>query len=311
MKKYMALAIATAASIAAIVTVSAFTNPGAVAVSVYTVSPQTVRHTVDYTGKVESAENKSIYTDIPCIAGDVLVKTGQLVEKGDVLFTVDVDATKQAAATLEDALPGSSLDEGEIQQEMTSPVRGIVSSLNVSEGEITDSAKPCVVISSGEALQVKISVPESGLSDIFVGQEVTLSGVAFEKDSYRGTISSIAPSARTQASGTASETVVDTIIDIHPEDVDDSLRIGLSAKAQIVLDESPNALIVPYEAVLQDDEGWEYVYICQNATAVKRVITTGNALEDGFEVRAGLTEGEQVILTPEKIEKNGAAVTAT
>lgn len=311
MKKYMALAIATAASIAAIVTVSAFTNPGAVAVSVYTVSPQTVRHTVDYTGKVESAENKSIYTDIPCIAGDVLVKTGQLVEKGDVLFTVDVDATKQAAATLEDALPGSSLDEGEIQQEMTSPVRGIVSSLNVSEGEITDSAKPCVVISSGEALQVKISVPESGLSDIFVGQEVTLSGVAFEKDSYRGTISSIAPSARTQASGTASETVVDTIIDIHPEDVDDSLRIGLSAKAQIVLNESPNALIVPYEAVLQDDEGREYVYICQNAIAMKRVITTGNALEDGFEVRAGLKEGEQVILTPEKIEKNGAAVTAT
>lgn len=312
MKKYMILAASTSLAIAAIVAVSSFSKPAAVDVSLYTVSAHTVRHTVDYTGKVESAESKSVYTEVACIAGDVLVKPGQMVEKGDVLFTIDMAATKQVAATLggqSQLLDLANLDT--IDNEVTAPVRGIVSTLNVTEGDITDTSKPCAVISSGEALQVKIGVPEKGLSHIYEGQEVTLSGVAFDKDSYRGTVTEISPSARTQLNGSVSETVIDTTVTINPEDVDDSLRVGLSAKAQITLEISPNALIVPYEAVQQDDEGQEYVYVCQDGKAEKRVITTGNELSEGFEVLSGLSDGEQIVSDPTKVGKNGAAVTST
>ena len=313
MKKYMVLAASTSLAIAAIVAVSSFSKPAAVDVSLYTVSAHTVRHTVDYTGRVESAESKSVYTEIACIAGDVLVKSGQMVEKGDVLFTVDVDATKQVASTLggQGTIPGLDLDSLNLQKEVTAPVRGIVSSLNVTEGDITDTSKPCVVISSGEALQVKIGVPEKGLSHIYEGQEVTLSGVAFEKESYRGTVSEISPSARTQLNGSVSETVVDTTVTIDPEDVDDSLRVGLSAKASVTLEVSPNALIVPYDAVQQDDDGREYVYVYENGKAVKRVITTGNELVEGFEVKKGLSDGDQIIADPSKVDKNGAVVKST
>lgn len=312
MKKYMILAASTSLAIAAIVAVSSLSKPAAVNVSLYTVSAHTVRHTVDYTGKVESAESKSVYTEVACIAGDVLVKPGQMVEKGDVLFTIDTDATKQVAATLGRQSQLIDLDNlKDIKNEVTAPVRGIVSTLNVTEGDITDTSKPCAVISSGEALQVKIGVPEKGLSHIYEGQEVSLSGVAFDKDSYRGTVTEISPSARTQLNGSVSETVIDTTVTINPEDVDDSLRVGLSAKACITLEVFPNALIVPYETVQQDNEGQEYVYVCKNGRAEKRVITTGNELSEGFEVLTGLSDGEQIVSDPTKVDKNGAAVTST
>ena len=298
-------------AMAAIIAAAALIKPDDVAVKLYTVSAHTIHHTVEYTGKVESAESKSVYTETACIAGDVLVKNGQLVEKGDVLFTIDVDATKQVAATLGSSYGLPSPEDIDMPQEMTAPVRGIVTTLNVKEGDVTDTSKPCVVISSGEALRVKIGVPEKGLSQIFVGQDVTLSGVAFEKASYRGTVSAISPSARTQINGTVSETVVDATITINPEDVDDSLRIGLSAKASITLDASQSALVVPYETVLQDEDGQEYVYVYENGKAVKRVITTGSANDEGFEIKDGLANGDRIVASPEKITKSGMAVTAT
>ena len=56
--------------------------------------------TVSCTGKIEAAESRKVYTDISCVMQDVPVTAGQQVEKGDVLFTVDVDATKQVLATM-------------------------------------------------------------------------------------------------------------------------------------------------------------------------------------------------------------------
>lgn len=287
----------------------AMARPHTLSVPVHTVEEQTVRYTAEYTGKVESAESKSVYTDTACIAGEVLVKTGQVVEKGDVLFTVDGEATRQVAATL-----GGYGDLGEVAlpdtEEMVAPVRGIVSTLNVKAGEITSTDKPCVVISSGEALQVKISVPEKGLPRIFEGQAVSVSGVAFDKEVYGGSITDIASSARVQSASAGGETVVDVTVTLNPEDIDDSLRIGLSADTEILLEEAANTLVVPYEAVMQDDGGQEYVYLLQNGCAVKRAITTGRVMQEGFVVEEGLAAGEQVITAPERITEEGMAVTA-
>lgn len=286
----------------------AVSRPETLSVPVHTVTARTVRYTAAYSGKVESAESKSVYTDTACIAGEVLVKTGQVVEKGDVLFTVDAEATRQVAATL--AGYGDFDDpEMPLTEELVAPVRGIVSTLNVKEGEITDTSKPCVVISSSEALQVKLSVPERGLTPLYEGQRVAVSGVAFDKEAYAGTVSAIASSARAQLSGTTSETVVDVTVALDPADIDESLRVGLSALAEILLEESANTLVVPYEAVMQDDTGREYVYLLQNGCAVKRIITTGRVMEEGFVVKEGLADGDQVITAPERITESGTAVT--
>lgn len=307
MKKYVWLAMATALLLAGTVIAGKAVKPEPVEVTVITLESKAAEKTVSCSGKIETSESKKVYTDMSCIAQEVLVSAGQTVNKGDVLFTIDVDATKQVLATMGGVSP-DTIPAGTITQTITAPVSGIITTLNAAEGELTDSSKPCVVISPNSALQVKIAIHERDVKSIQVGQTVGISGVAFRKGRYPGKIKSISPSARQQYTGSVSETVVDAVVELDPAEVDDSLRLGLTAKAQVVVDSSKDMLLVPYEYVLQDTRGREYVYVLENGRAVKRVIETSDELRDGFRVEKGLSSGERIITNPESVKQNGAAV---
>lgn len=311
MKKYGVLAVVTLLAISGILAAGRWSKKEITAVEVYTMQPQRVEQTVVCTGTVESADSRNLYLDTPCIAGQVFFSSGQKVNKGDVLFTVDVDATKDALA----AVGGSGLGEvtgedleGLIQKEVTAPVTGILTTLNVKAGSLSDSSKPCAVISSNESLQIKVAVREKDLKNIAVGQPVKVSGTAFSKSTYPGTVTYISPSARQQYTGSVSETVVDATVTLDPESLDESLRMGLSAKASVVVSSRDDALIVPYDCILQDENNKEYVYIYQEGRALRRDIVTGEGFSDGCLVSSGLTQGDQVVMEPGLIEKEGEEI---
>ena len=62
----------------------------------------------------------------------------------------------------------------------------------------------------------------------------------------------------------------------------------------------PNALVIPTEAVAFDS-GHEYCYVARADSLERRDLTVGESSEDLLEVTAGLIEGEQVVLNPEKV----------
>lgn len=310
MKKYGWLAAATAVAITGVLTAGSLMKPETVEVKTYTLEERAVEKTVSCTGKIEAAESRKVYTDISCVMQDVPVTAGQQVEKGDVLFTVDVDATKQVLATMGGVSP-DTIPTDNLQHTVTAPVSGIITTLNAAEGEMSDSSKPCVVISPSDALQVKVSIHERDLRSVKVGQTVKVSGVAFAKSSYQGTVKSISPSARTQYNGSISETVVDAVVMLAPKELDDSLRLGLTAKAKVVVSSTDQARIVPYEYVLQDENDKEFVYICENGRAVKRLITVEDELASGYQVSDGLKAGDRIITNPDAVPKEGAPVSVS
>ena len=67
---------------------------------------------------------------------------------------------------------------------------------------------------------------------------------------------------------------------------------------------------MPYECVLQDEGGNEYVYAYADGRAVRRDIVSGEEWSTGFHVVSGLQAGDQVILNPDRISRDGEAVTA-
>ena len=181
MKKYGILAVVTLLAISGILAAERWSEKEVAAVELYTMQPQAVEQTVVCTGTVESADSRNLYLDTPCIAGQVFFSAGQKVNKGDVLFTVDVDATKDALAAVGSSglggISGEAL-EGLIQKEVTAPVTGVLTALNIKTGTLSDSAKPCAVISSSESLQIKVAVREKDLKSIAIGQSVQVSGTA-------------------------------------------------------------------------------------------------------------------------------------
>ena len=311
MKKYGILAVVTLLAISGFLALNSWKGQEKTAVELYTMNLQAVEQTVVCTGAVESADSRNLYLDTPCVAGQVYFSAGQKVNKGDVLFSVDVDATKDALAAVGGSglggLTGEEL-EGVIQKEVTAPVTGVLATLNVKSGSLSDSSKPCAVISSSENLQIKVAIREKDLKNVAVGQSVQVSGTAFAKSSYPGTLTYISPSARQQYSGSVSETVVDAVVSLDPAYLDESLRMGLSAKASVVVNSRDDALIVPYDCILQDENNKEYVYIYQDGRAVRRDIVTGEGFASGCLVTSGLSKGDQLVKDPSAVKKDGEEI---
>lgn len=74
---------------------------------------------------------------------------------------------------------------------------------------------------------------------------------------------------------------------------DDSIILGIEAKAHIRTAMLAYALLVPTDAVCSDEEG-DYVFVIAEGKAIKRSIVTGVSNDDMTEVLEGLSAGETV-----------------
>lgn len=307
-KRYVVLCAATALSIGGILLAGSAARRSVPQVTLYTLQAQTVEKSVQCTGRLESAGSYAVYSDGACVAEEILVAEGDLVQKGDVLLTVDRQATKQAMAVLSGVSP-DTIPDADIQREIVAPGSGVVTAVNVSADTLNSAGKPCVVISSSDRIQVQISIPEEYLRQVKVGQPVYISGNALEKASYTGTLTAIDASAHQQITGTQSATVVDAVVTVNEEEIDDSLRFGLTAKTRVVVDSLTDALVVPYDCVGQDEAGQEYVYVYTDGRAVRRNIAVREELSEGYLLTDGLQAGERLIVSPETVERDGQWVT--
>ena len=188
--------------------------------------------------------------------------------------------------------------------EVTAPIAGVVTSIPVSEQATVDRNKPVITISKSTDLQVRLSINESQISEIKVGQRAIITGAGFHT-AYEGKVTSISSEAKQEINTTGTETIVEVIVRIQNPKSD--IKPGFSAKAKIVTDESKNVLVAPYEAVHADDDGKEFVYLLQGRKAVKVPVTTRKEFETGFEVLNGIKDQDSLIINPDSI-KDGAAV---
>lgn len=303
MKKYVWLAVGTVVALAAILLLRRGVTPQETEVELVTVTTASVRQTIDCTGKVQSTGSSEVYVDTPCVAREIRVREGQQVAAGDVLFTVDVAATQQVLAQL-----GGAVSVG-TPSTVTAPVSGVVTTLNVQQGGIATDAEPCVVISAGDAVHIAVMIREKYVSQVAVGQVVEITGVAFSKEVYHGTVSYIADTAHQEYIGTMSETVVDAIVTLQEDEIDNSLRAGLNARASVVVNVIENALLVPYTCIAQDEEGTEYIYVYKgDGTVVRQTPEFGEECGDGVLVVSGLADGAQVVQDPETLSGDVVAV---
>lgn len=342
MKKYVWLGIFTVAALATMFIYSTATAASIPAVNVVTVKNEKIETFVTCSGKIEETQKRDIILDSPVVIDNVNVGIGDKVKSGDSLFSIDKDATKsltsQSISDLTNSIGGydtSMLDsynipqevlsqiqgirvngtdqdeedstEKEIPDEITAPITGVVTAINVSSGGLTGKAGTVATISDLTKLQVKVSINENQIDSVKAGQKVTITGNGFKDRTYTGTISKIFPAARQQLSGTNYETVVDALVVI--DQPDEYLKPNYTAKVKILTSDSMESIIVPYEAVEQDEKGQEYVYVYSMSSARKRNIVTGRELESGIEVVTGLKVGDRVVTTLDQITSNAMRVT--
>ena len=155
-------------------------------------SKRDISNTLSGTGTLNPANTYNVKS---LVAGKVLISTieeGDIVEEGDVLYTVDSSdaATKvdQAPIALQQAQ--RSYDKTADRQNVRAEVAGVVSSLKVAKGDEVTSGQEVAVIRDSSRMTLQLEFPAADAATFSVGQtaEVTLDGT-FE--TLTGTVTAV------------------------------------------------------------------------------------------------------------------------
>lgn len=165
---------------------------------------------------------------------------------------------------------------------------GIVTDIQAVEGATLVSGANVLTLASGEDMKVSISLSKYDLANLKVGQEAT---VTINEKEYIGKVSRINRMATINSAGAAMVSA-----DIHIENPDENIYLGIEAKVKIETATSKDTLLVPAEAVNTDING-DFVYILVNNIVERKTVKTGISSADSIEILEGLNENDQVITT--------------
>ena len=196
---------------------------------------------------------------------------------------------------------------------ITSPIDGVVTRVNVEEGEVAmigtmnQAGTVLLVISDLAVMEATVEVDETDVVDVEVGQVANVTVDAFRDTTFAGRVTEVGTSPKIVPTATGpSETATDFEVVITLEDDLPAARSGLSCSADIVTGERDGALSIPIQSlvvrqVVDDAAGAdgvverEGVFVVRDGKAHFVPVRVGISGERHFEVLSGLEEGDQVV----------------
>ncbi len=169
----------------------------------------------------------------------------------------------------------------------------------IQEGTRVYQRQKIITLPNTSEMVVEVSVHETSVDKVRPGQNATVVAEPFPDETYHGKVLSVAPLPDQQSRFFSPDTkVYKTKVNI--EESGTSLRPGMSAKVEILVDELDDVLMVPVQ-VVANRNGRKVCYVATENGPKEREVETG-AFNDTFvEIVAGLEPGENVLLSPPKI----------
>lgn len=221
------------------------------------------------------------------------VRNGDYVNVGDLILTIENEELLDNYNTAKENLSDLYKDLADVKDDIsfytiTSPIDGIVTSLNVSVGDYVRAETNLAKVVNNYDVEFQIDVDELEILDVKIGQEVKVTIDAIsetETEPMIGTVSEIA------LEGTSMNSVTTYPVTISMQG-NDSIKMGMNCSAEIIVENKEDILTIPVEAVTT--RGDKYYVTLENGT--EKEVETGIYDEDNIEIVSGLEEGEKVVL---------------
>lgn len=156
---------------------------------------------------------------------------------------------------------------------VTAPISGIITELKVEPGD-RYTGTPIALIEDVTAYEIETAVDEFSISKVEVGQKAVIKTNGTGDDILEGVVKSISPKAINAGTG---DVYYRVIIDLLTKE--DRLRLDMTAKVSIVVGGAENVLVVPYDAVFEDEDGRFYVEVKDdNPVATSDATNNANGL---------------------------------
>lgn len=197
--------------------------------------------------------------------------------------------------------------------QVTSPISGTVVRVNTKVGQFADKPedeKPMFIIENLDQLELEIKISEYSIGKVRQGQPVTIHADILNDETVNGVVASISPTGEEKGGG-SSERVIPTTIEITDQNT--KLIAGITAKAEIVLEEAKDVLVVPVSALYQQDDGSLCVQKVENQTIHLIPVETGVESDINIEVtpveEGALQAGETIVTNASSALTEGMTVT--
>lgn len=274
---------------------------------------------------------------VPLASGrveEIAFEPGQFVEAGDVLVRLDDDIQRadltEAEATLQEtvralqratalrqknAVPEATVDQlvaaevsGQAELDrarrrladrtVRAPFAGVVGLRQIDLGARVDESSVLTTLDDRGEMEIEFSLAEALYGQIFPGQSVVATSVAFPDRSFEGLVVTI--DSRVDPTSRAFK------VRARLPNPDLTLPAGMFMHIAVMLG-SRDAIMIPEEAVIVQGTR-TFVYVVADGRASVRPIRVGHRETGAVEVAEGIAVGEAVVVRGTQRLRDGAPV---
>ncbi|MDB3937158.1 efflux RND transporter periplasmic adaptor subunit [Flavobacteriaceae bacterium] len=296
-------------------------------VSTSRIIKQDFNHYVELQGDVKSEKIISIYPEFSGIINEIFVKSGESVDKGQILATIDDGGLKQQLSQLQitynlakttyerqerlwgqkigseiQYLESKSMFEAQSKaiEQLTkqlnktiikAPFSGIIDNVIVKKGEVVYPGRSnLMLLVNMQEMYVESKVPENYINSITNGKDVVIEAPMLNialKSKIRLVANYINPLNRTYR------------IEAEIPKNNYKIKPNLNVKLKVNDYTSEDAILIMLNHINIDSNNDEYVYKIINKDgknyALKTIIETGKNNGNFIEVLKGLTENDEIV----------------
>ncbi len=290
----------------------------ATSVKAEVLKPRDVQVTRTFTGSLEGEKQAVIYAKVAEAVQAVYVKEGQDVAANTILVALDKTGpssnylqTKSLFANAEKnykkmeylfgegAVSESQYDAArtdyEVQRasfeavsqlvDIPTPIAGLVTAVDVSEGEFVRVGQKLATVASTGKLRVKIGVNSNDIGFFTTGTPVIVSSET-AKSVASGKVVTVASSADPVTRAFEVQALIDNS--------DGSYKPGMFVRISIVLEDLKGVLAVPRRSVVTLDDK-KTVFTITNGKAVKKEVTLGPDIDGRVVITSGVAVGDTLV----------------
>ena len=286
-----------------------------------------------FSGTLEGEEQANIIAKIPERIVQINVKVGDYIETGVVMFELDkggassqfyqaqaaflnaqknydrmqnllkVGAVSQQAfdaAQTQFEVSKANFDAAPSTVEITSPLSGIVTAINVNIGDLANPQMPLATVANIGRMKAKFNVGEIDVPSFYVGQQAEIYSEMNADLIQTGKIFQISKSANIQSRTFEMQAMFSNTKDRW-------FKPGMFCRVRVNMKSKKDALTIPLSSVYKENDT-DGVFVVNGNKALYKTVTTG--LTDGkvIEVTSGLQAGEQVVTLGMSNLKDGTVV---
>ncbi len=297
---------------------------------------QTIAYQLDFNGDIVAIQQADIFSKVTGNLERIYADMGNAVKRNQLLAVIDstelYQQVQQTGATYYNSriaytrnkklyeqklIAKQDLDNAEALMKVaqanfetgktrlsyariTAPFAGVITKRFLDEGALVATSNATLyTLMDLDSVKVVVNVLEKDVPQISKGKTAKIVVDAFPGKEYEGIITRLS-----QAIDLSTRTMA---IEVGVPNKDHNLKPGMYATVTLTISEHLNAITVPTETILTDNNG-TFVYTMQNNTAKRTPVQIGIERKSRTEILAGLTGDENVITIGQQLVRDGAPV---